>query len=204
MSQVTASSRPPPIAWPLTAAITGYGNASIASIASTKGCATSFSPASAKVCSSLKLPMWYPAENTGPSPVMRRQRASVAPRTASPSVSRISWSSAPRLSGFEIRSRSTRGAGSSESSLPEARSTAAAPLLEDDKRVALRDRLTLLTEDLIDRAVVLGLDRHLHLHRLEDHDRVALLDLLAQLDLDLPDRPGDVRLDVRQLLDLLL
>src|SRR4051812_35060410 len=98
---------------------------------------------------------------------MTRQRASVAPATASPSASRISWSSAPRLSGFEIRSRSTRAAGSSASSLPEASS--ARPLLElleDDKRVTLRHGLALLAEDLLHGALVLGLDRHLHLHRL--------------------------------------
>ena len=45
--------------------------------------------------------------------------------------------------------------------------------------------------------VVLGLDRHLHLHRLEDHDRVALLDRVADLDLDLPHGARDVGLDVR-------
>src|SRR3954449_10839054 len=123
---------------------------------------------------------------------MTRQRAS-ARSTVSRSVSRISWSSAPRLSGFEIRIRSTRGAGSSTSSLPEASSTA---LFEDDKRVALRNRLALLAEDLLHGAVVLGLDGHLHLHRLEDHDGVALGDLLADLDLDLPDGARDVCLDV--------
>src|SRR4051794_39010556 len=126
---------------------------------------------------------------------MSRQRAS-APATASRRASRISWSSAPRLSGFEMRIRITSGAGSSTSSFPEASSAA---LFEDDKRVALRDRLALLAEDLLDRAVVLGLDRHLHLHGLEDHNGVPFLDLLPDFHLDLPHGPGDVRLDVRQL-----
>ena len=49
-----------------------------------------------------------------------------------------------------------------------------------------------------DRAGVLGLDRHLHLHRLEDHDGVALVDLVADRDLDLPHGAGDVGLDVRR------
>src|SRR5258705_9905360 len=70
-------------------------------------------------------------------------------------------------------------------------------LFEDDQHVALGDRLALLDADLGDLARVLGLDRHLHLHRLEDDDRVALVDLVADLDLDLPDRAGDVRLDIR-------
>src|SRR3954469_1215123 len=126
---------------------------------------------------------------------MSRQRAS-APSTASRSASRISWSSAPRLSAFEIRSRRTAGAGSSTMSLPEASSVT---LSEDDKRVALRDRLALLDEDLLHGALVLRLDGHLHLHGLEDRDGVALRDLLPDLDLDLPHRSGDVRLDVRQL-----
>ena len=40
---------------------------------------------------------------------------------------------------------------------------------------------------------VLGLDRHLHLHRLEHDDDVALGDLIADGALDLPDDAGDVR-----------
>ena len=47
-----------------------------------------------------------------------------------------------------------------------------------------------------DRAGVLGLDGHLHLHRLEDHDGVALVDAVADLDLDLPHRARDVGLDL--------
>src|SRR5207247_1868658 len=57
--------------------------------------------------------------------------------------------------------------------------------------------LALLAADLRDLAGILGLDRHLHLHRLEDDDRVALVDLVADLDLDLPDCAGDVGFDVR-------
>ena len=52
------------------------------------------------------MPMSYPAENILSSPVMTRQRAS-SPFTVAASVSRISWSSAPRFEGFEIRSRVT-------------------------------------------------------------------------------------------------
>src|SRR3954464_13761985 len=128
---------------------------------------------------------------------MIRQRAS-RPLTVVASVSRISWSSAPRFSGFEILSRTTWSAGSSRMSLPEASScVSAAPLLKDHQRVALGHRLALFALDLLDRALVLGLDRHLHLHRLEDDERVALRDLLADRALDLPDRPCDVRFDVR-------
>ena len=47
-------------------------------------------------------------------------------------------------------------------------------------------------------AVVLGLDGHLHLHRLEDRDLVALLDVVADLARDLPYGAGDVGLDVGQ------
>src|SRR5215212_9431537 len=65
-------------------------------------------------------------------------------------------------------------------------------LLEDDEDVALLHRLALLDADLLDGAGVLGLDGHLHLHRLEDHHRVALVDLIAGLHLDLPARSGDV------------
>src|SRR6478672_9459093 len=123
---------------------------------------------------------------------MTRQRASCSPTTAV-IVSRISWSSAPRLTGFEILILATSSSGSSTRTLPDARS------VEDNECVALRDRLSLLALDLRDRAVVLGLDRHLHLHRLEDDERVALHDLIADLALDLPDGSGDVGLDVGQL-----
>src|SRR3954451_9462553 len=125
---------------------------------------------------------------------MSRQRASAA-ATVSRRVSRISWSSAPRLSGFEILMRTTLSAGSSTSSLPDASSR----LFKLHQRVALGHRLPLLDEDRLDLPLVLRLDGHLHLHRLEDRDGVALGDLLADLALDLPDRAGDVRLDVRQL-----
>jgi hypothetical protein len=69
-------------------------------------------------------------------------------------------------------------------------------LLQDDERVPLVDRLTLLTEDLGDSSGVLGLDRHLHLHRLQDRDGVALLDLVTHRALDFPYRAGDVGLYV--------
>src|ERR671912_772802 len=127
---------------------------------------------------------------------MTRQRASSV-RTVSASVSRISWSSAPRFFGFEIFSRTTWSAGSSRMSLPEA-SSCVSPLLKDHQRVALGDRLALLAFDLLDGALVLRLDRHLHLHRLEDDERVALVNLLADLTFDLPDRSCDVSLDVGQ------
>src|SRR5215211_7016716 len=112
---------------------------------------------------------------------MTMHRAS-APDTVSRSVSRISWSSAPRLSGLEIRMRSTRSAGSSSSSLPDASSV----LLKDHQRVALGHGLALLDDDLLHGPLVLGLHWHLHLHGLEDRDRVALLDLLSDRALDLP------------------
>src|SRR4051812_46744579 len=102
---------------------------------------------------------------------MTRQRAS-SPLTVAASASRISWSSAPRFSGFEIVSRATWSAGSSRMSLPEA-SSCTPELLKDHQRVALGHGLALLARDLLDRPLVLGLDRHLHLHRLEDHERVA-------------------------------
>src|SRR4051812_12820638 len=108
-------------------------------------------------------------------------------------ASRISWSSAPRFSGFEILSRTTPSPGSSTTSFPDAW------LVEDNERVAFRDRLPLFARDLRDRAGVLGLDRHLHLHRLENHERVALFHFVADLALDLPDGSGDVGLHVGQL-----
>src|SRR5436309_14248255 len=100
---------------------------------------------------------------------MTTQRLS-AVHSVSASVSRISWSSAPRLSGFEIRMRSTFSDGSSRISLPEASSVVV--LLEDNEGVSLGYGLALLAADLLDHALVLRLHRHLHLHRLEDHDRV--------------------------------
>src|SRR3954465_16064109 len=112
--------------------------------------------------------------------------------------SRISWSRAPRFAGFEIFILATPLVGSSTRTFPEASS------VKNDQGVALRNRLPFLALDLGDRAVVLGLDGHLHLHRLEDHERVALLDLIADLALDLPHGPGDVGLDVRQLPFLLM
>src|SRR6476659_7535721 len=118
-----------------------------------------------------------------------------ASRLASVDVkpSRIGWSSAPRLSGLEMVSRATPAAGSSTSRRPPGASS-----LEDNERVSLGDRLTLLDENLLDHAGVLGLDGHLHLHRLEDDHRVALGHAVADLDLDLPHGSGDVRLDLGQ------
>src|SRR3954468_12147421 len=114
-------------------------------------------------------------------------------------ASRIGWSSALRFAGLEIVSRRTPSAGRSRSSSPamNGREASAGGLLEDHEGVPLVHGLALLAEDLLDGARVLGLDGHLHLHRLEDHDRVALVDLVADLALDLPHRSRDVGLDLR-------
>src|SRR5262249_3210384 len=105
-----------------------------------------------------------------------------------------------------MRRRTTASAGESRRSLPPAsRSGLTASLraslparrtrdarlvaphsLEHYEDVAFADRLALLAADLLDGAVVLGLDRDLHLHRLEDHHRVPVLDLVADRDLDFP------------------
>src|SRR4029077_248156 len=98
-------------------------------------------------------PMSYPAEKVRPCRVMITHRASSA-GSVWVRPSRIAWSSAPRLSGLEIVSRTTWGAGSSTSSRP------AEGLLEDNERVALGDRLALTASDLGDDAGILGLDRH--------------------------------------------
>src|SRR3954454_22230141 len=129
------------------------------------------------------------------------------PRSSCGSVSaialRMSWSSALRRSGFEIVRRATAGAGWSRTSLPLASSvrspspSGGMALLEDDEGVALLNRLTLRDPDLLDGAGVLGLDRHLHLHRFEDDHGVALVDIVALRDLDLPDGASDVGGDVR-------
>src|SRR5437764_10454659 len=116
-----------------------------------------------------------------PSPVTITHRASSA-GTVEASASRIAWSSAPRRPGLEIVRRVTPAAGSSTSSRPPPLAEPVS-LLEDNERVALGDRLALLDDDLLDDSGVLGLDRHLHLHRLEDHDRIALLDAVADFHL---------------------
>src|SRR3954451_13618217 len=103
---------------------------------------------------------------------MTRQRASCSATTCA-TVSRISWSSAPRLAGFEILILATPSDGSSTRTFPDASS------VEDNESVTFRHGLALLALDRGDRAVVLSLDGHLHLHRLEDHERVALLDRIA-------------------------
>src|SRR5947209_3507035 len=123
---------------------------------------------------------------------MSTQRASSSGSVVAKALSR-GWSRAPRLPGLEIVSRTTPGAGSSTSRRPPA-----GGLLEDNEGVALGHRLTLLAEDLLHHTLVLGLDGHLHLHRLEDDDGVALLHGVADLDFDLPDGSGDVGLDVGQ------
>src|SRR4051812_39804631 len=125
---------------------------------------------------------------------MTTQRCSCV-HIASASASRISWSSAPRLSGLEIRMRSTLSDGSSRTSFPDA-SSVVAVLLEDNEGVPLGYRLALFAADLLDHAFVLGLHRHLHLHRLEDHERVALGDRLPDLAFDLPHGARDVGFDV--------
>src|ERR671922_1959443 len=171
-------------------------------MASWNGWATSRSAVSSNPASS-RLPMSYPAEKTWPEPRITRQRASSV-RECSARASRSSWSSAPRRSGFEMVSRTTPAAGSSSRSLsviaqaPGSAGCAASASLQDDERVALGHRLALLADDLLHDALVLRLDRHLHLHRLEDHEGVALLDLLADLTFDLPDGSCDVSLDVGQ------
>src|SRR5690348_8809601 len=132
--------------------------------------------------------MSYPAENVSFSPVTITHRASsFGSVLAKPS--RIAWSSAPRLPGFEIVSRTTPSAGSSSRSCPAASA-------KDNEGVALGHRLPLLDADLLDHTRVLRLHRHLHLHRLEDRDRISLLYGVANLDLDLPYGAGDVCLDV--------
>src|SRR4051795_12285867 len=132
---------------------------------------------------------------------MTTQRCSCV-QSVSASASRISWSSAPRLSGLEIRMRRTFSDGSSRTSFPDA-SSVTAVLLENNEGVPLGYRLALFAADLLDHALVLGLHRHLHLHRLEDHERVAFRDLLPDLALHLPDRARDVGLDVRHCRSLL-
>src|SRR4051812_17414582 len=110
-------------------------------------------------------------------------------------ASRIAWSSALRLAGLWMVSRATCSAGRSSRSLPSARARAS-PSLEDNEGIALRDRLALLDEDLLDRALVLGLDGHLHLHRLEDRHGVTLLDRVPDGHFDLPHRARDVGFDL--------
>src|SRR3954471_20461719 len=124
------------------------------------------------------------------SPVSTMHRASVS-RTACAMPSRIAWSSALRLPGLEIVRRRTPSAGVSVRSRP---------LFKDDERIALVHGLALLAEELLDSALVLGLDGHLHLHGLEDDDGVALADLIADLAFDLPHGARDVGLDVRHAL----
>src|SRR5438105_6569893 len=104
---------------------------------------------------------------------MIAQRASSS-SNARAIASKIGWSSALRFAGLEIVSRATPSAGSSTSSLPSASSRAPGggdQSVEDNEGVAFVDRLPLLAEDLLHRPRVLGLHRHLHLHRFEDHDR---------------------------------
>src|SRR3954468_6043410 len=90
--------------------------------------------------------------------------------------------------------RATASAGRSRTSLPPAYSVMSS--FEDYQRVALADRLPLLAGDRLDDPAVLGLDRHLHLHRLEDDGRVAFFNVVPGSHLDLPDGAGDVCLDV--------
>src|SRR5215210_1023472 len=113
------------------------------------------------------------------APVSSRHRASSS-RAVWASASRIGWSSALRLAGLTMVRRATCSAGRSSRSLPSASSSAPAggdqsdvePSAEDNERVAFVDRLALLAEDLPHCSGVLGLDRHLHLHRLQDDDCV--------------------------------
>src|SRR6188472_64129 len=116
-----------------------------------------------------------------------------------------------------MRSRTTASAGESSTSLPlasvsfiEARvpaqidpdpNTRRSPCrfalsLKHYEDVAFADRLALLAANLLDGAVVFGLDRDLHLHRLEDDDGVAVLDCVPDRDLNFPHAARDVRLDV--------
>src|SRR4051794_3223536 len=133
------------------------------------------------------------------STMARVRPSSPASWTAAAMPSRIAWSSALRLARLEIVSRRTPSSGWSMSSSPAIRGgrLVLLALFEHDERVALVHGLPFLAEDLLHRALVLGLDRHLHLHRLQDHDRVALLDGVADLALDLPHGAGDVGLDLR-------
>src|SRR5215207_6551233 len=129
---------------------------------------------------------------------MRTQRVSIpwfsCGRTSA-IASRISWSRALRRSGLSIVSRATAWAGLSRRSFPSARRSSTV-LLQHHEDVAFADALALLAANLLHDAIVLGLDRNLHLHRLQDDDGVAVGDLVPDRDLDFPDVAGDVRLDV--------
>ena len=130
---------------------------------------------------------------------MTTQRVSI-PSSSSGSAAAIasstSWSSGLRFSGLLSVSRATASAGTVEEELARGELLAV--------RLATRGRRGRRPPgptgpprtDLLDHAVVLGLDRHLHLHRLEDDHGVAVGDLVADRDLDLPDGSGDVRFDI--------
>ena len=102
------------------------------------------------------------------------------------------------LLGIRERQSGDRLGGTIEDQLAGGERLAHRPhrLLEHDQHVTFLDALALLAADLLDRAVVLDLDRHLHLHRLEDDHGVPVRDLVADLDLDLPDGAGDMCLNV--------
>src|SRR6187551_1618598 len=102
---------------------------------------------------------------------MIAQRVSIPSSRSSIAVaiaSRISWSSALRLPALRMVRRATASAGRSKTNLPDA----SAPLFKNYQGVALAHRLALLHRNLLHGAGVLGLDGHLHLHRLQDHDGV--------------------------------
>ena len=115
---------------------------------------------------------------------------------ASAIASSSSWSSALRASGRVEGQAGDRLGRTVEDELP-ARQLLAHRTTRGRRGRRPRRRTGPPRTDLRHLAVVLGLDRHLHLHRLEDDDGVAIGDVVADLDLDLPDGAGDVRLDVR-------
>src|SRR2546423_9485374 len=122
------------------------------------------------------------------APVICRQRARSAAAGASSSsvavmASRIGWSSALRLSGFEIVRRTTPSAGSSTSSLPPASSRGCAleATAADTSRARPNGDLA------IGFAMKAGALPGRRARLLEHDERVALVDGLALLAADLHD-----------------
>ena len=187
-SHASASSSPPPNACPPIAATTGTGTASSAASAASNGCVSRSAASSASRSGDEVGDVVAGREDVA---LAGEDHAAGVERRAAPSASpsSSSRSSALRLAGLAIVTRATPVGGRVDARpRPTESTTSTSPSVH---------RLALLDEDLGDGAVVLGLDGHLHLHRLQDHDRVALCDLVPDGDLDLPHGARDVGLDLR-------
>src|SRR5579871_2616667 len=196
-SQATDSSAPPPIASPLSAAITGSGNARIVSSDAFASRAISAAPSSVVIdASSRKSPP--AAKHCSPAPrktATRKLRSSRLEAKASASERKTSPLNALRLSGRLMVTRSTPPLDSTiMSEAFEVTSSLPGGGAELDERRSMIDSLPNLHAHAFDHGRTLGAQSRLGLHRFQHDERVVSCHLRTFLHQDLEYGPRHRRI----------